>query len=79
MVFVFDNNQKSYEIINNSVSIQKTILEDKEYSISISNKDIKSPFTNYNIQVVKDQFPQINLKTTLDSVNNVLYFDGNLI
>ena len=78
MDFVFDNNLKSYEIINNSVSIQKTILEDKEYAISISNKDIKSPFTNYNIQVVKDQFPQINLKTTLDSVNNVLYFDGNI-
>ena len=78
LFFVFENNHKTYEIVDNSVSIQKTILEDKEYSISVSNKNIKTPFTDYNIQVIKDQFPQINLKTTLDSVNNVLYFEGNI-
>ena len=38
-VFVFENNHKTYEIVDNSVSIQKTILEDKEYSISVLTKE----------------------------------------
>ena len=46
--------------------------------MSISNENVKSSFTQYNIQVLKDEFPNINLETNLDSARNVLYFEGNI-
>ena len=78
LYFVYEDNPEKYDVINNSVSIQKTLINNKIYSISILNKNLKSPNTQYSIQVLKDEFPNINLETNLDSVNNVMYFEGNV-
>ena len=78
LYFVYEDNPEKYDVINNSVSIQKTLLNDKTYSVSVLNKNLKSSNTQYSIQVLKDEFPNINLETNLDSVNNVMYFEGNV-
>ena len=44
LYFVFEDNHEKYDVINNSTSIQKTLLNDKTYSVSISNKNLKSSF-----------------------------------
>ena len=78
LYFVFENNPEKYDVINNYTSIQKTLINNKIYSVSILNKNLKSSNTQYSIQVLKDEFPNINLETNLDSVNNVMYFEGNI-
>ena len=78
LYFIYEDNSEKYYVINDSVSIKKTLLNDKRYSISISNKNLKSSNTQYSIQVLKDEFPNINLETNLDTANNVIYFEGGI-
>lgn len=78
LYFIYEDNPEKYYVTNDSVSIKKTLLNDKRYSVSISNKNLKSSYNQYSIQVLKDEFPNINLETNLDSANNVIYFEGGI-
>ena len=78
LYFVYEDKTEKYDVKNNSTSIQKTLFSDKTYSVSISNKNLKSSSVQYSIQALKDEFPNINMETDLDSANNVLYFEGNV-
>ncbi len=54
---------------NNSFSLSKIILQNTEYQIITSNKDVNGyEKLKYLITVVKDQFPSINVKQAPDSL-----------
>ncbi|MAO71513.1 MAG: hypothetical protein CMD02_03260 [Flavobacteriales bacterium] len=76
LYFLYKNKLEKHKVINDSISIQKTLLEDETYFVSVSNENIKSTYTQYDIQVLIDEFPNINLEANLDSANNILYFEG---
>ncbi len=65
---------------NDSVSLRKQIRKDFDYSVSSSNENIKDfePLT-YRLKVIKDEYPQIEVKSKRDSLNtDIQYFKGKL-
>jgi len=76
--FSFNNESSDYKIKNNIISVEKTSLKSGEYSISTSNKNIISDKIQYTILVIADEYPKIDLETTLDSLNNQIFFNGNI-
>ena len=64
----------------NEFQFQKLIRNNLEYQISTSNDNLKNYETlNFNIQVVKDEYPKIAIKTDLDSVfRGPIQFAGQL-
>lgn len=64
--------------INKTFSFSTIAKQSVRYSILPSNKQISATDTlKYNIQVIKDQFPTIDVEETVDSLNNKrMYFRG---
>ena len=71
----FDNNYTSINMIKNKAEFSKKILRSTEYSISTKNANIISDTLKYNIDVIKDEYPQITFNNRIDSVNNLLFFE----
>ncbi|MDH7913735.1 DUF4175 family protein [Winogradskyella sp. SYSU M77433] len=63
---------------NGDFEASKRLYKNYNYSISTSNKDLRD-YENlaYNINVVKDVYPELNIKVQKDSLDNqTLYFYG---
>lgn len=60
--------------------LTKRFLNSLDYNLSLSNKDIKkSEIAKYNIDVLPDIYPEINVSTIIDSLNpNIKYFKGTI-
>ena len=71
----FNNKCSSPEIINNKVFLNKTVLSPSEYTISTKNASITSEALRYYIDVIKDEYPKINFNNSIDSLNNLLFFE----
>lgn len=63
---------------NNAFSVEKRWFRTLDYTISTSNLDVRDyDRLAYKIQVVRDEYPQIEVKMERDSMNpNVVYFGG---
>lgn len=60
--------------------LSKRLYNSLEYSISTSNQSLKN-YENlaFNIQVIKDEYPELDLKSEVDSLDNqTLYFYGRV-
>ncbi len=59
---------------------KKTIYSNLDYEITTSNKNIKNyDNLSFDLTVVKDQYPEINLKSEKDTLDNhTLYFYGRV-
>lgn len=67
--YVSDNLVSNFLANGNSFSLSKTIMQNINYQIVTSNDKIKAyEKLNYQINVVKDQFPSINVNTAPDSL-----------
>ena len=65
---------------NNSFSLTKSLRSPLNYQISTSNKNLKNyEQLSYAIQVIKDEYPQIVVKSDIDSVSRgPVQFAGQL-
>ena len=66
--------------LDNNFNLTKSVYSNLDYHISTSNKDLKN-YENlgFSINVIKDEYPQINLKSAKDSLNNqIIYFLGQI-
>lgn len=63
-----------------TTSFSKTLKSNLPYSISVSNAEVKNFETlEYEIHIVKDQYPKISLQTKQDSIRqDVQYFKGEV-
>ena len=60
--------------------ITKQLFNDFEYTISTSNQNLKDyENLSFSIQIIKDEFPELNLQVEKDSTDNqTLYFFGQV-
>jgi hypothetical protein len=74
-----DDAQSLKAISSNSFAAQKRAVNDFNYRVYISNKNLERPDSvSYNISVIKDQFPSIEVEQFVDSLDtNLLYFLGS--
>jgi len=65
---------------NDLFQLSKRVFNHLDYSLSTSNSHLKNHENlAFNIEVVKDEYPEINLKMEIDSVDlQTLYFHGQL-
>ena len=75
-LFVINDNIKQEFKEQSQFSLQKRIYNSSRYSVITSNINSLCDTLEYSILVVKDEFPKINVKQSLDSVNNILSFNG---
>lgn len=64
----------------NAFNLTKNIYSDLDYHISTSNENLKN-YENlgFTIDVVRDEYPEINLKSARDSLDNqIMYFLGQV-
>ena len=59
-------------------NVSKNVYNNLDYSINISNTELKDfESLAFNISVVKDEFPELKIKSEIDSLDNqTLYFYG---
>ncbi|WP_055436192.1 DUF4175 family protein [Lacinutrix algicola] len=65
---------------NGQFSVVKRVYSNLDYSIATSNKQLKD-YENlaFNIQVVRDEYPELKLQSKVDSLDNQsLYFFGKV-
>lgn len=77
-VAMFSEDTLVFTKLGNQFQIAKTVFKDYNYSLSTSNAKLKN-FENlsFNLEVIKDQFPEISLEMVRDSVDlNTMYFKG---
>jgi hypothetical protein len=72
--------EKLKEISADNFSISKRVHDNLKYQISTSNSNLKDyEKLNYSIQVIKDEYPKITVKSDLDSVSRgPIQFVGQL-
>ena len=75
-LFVINENIKHEVKDENKLTFQTRIYNSSKYSVITSNINSLSDTLEYSILVDKDEFPKINFKQSLDSVNNKLSFTG---
>jgi len=75
-LFVINDNIKHEFKEESQLSLKKRIYNSSKYSVITSNINSLCDTLEYSILVVKDEFPKINVKQSLDSVNNILSFNG---
>ena len=65
---------------DNTFELKKRIQSNLEYKISTSNNDLKEyENLDFTVEVVKDQFPSISIKTDIDSISlGPVQFAGQL-
>lgn len=61
-------------------SYEKRVYANWDYEITTSNKNIKNyDNLSFNLNIIKDQYPELNLKSEKDSVDNqTIYFYGRI-
>lgn len=61
-------------------SYEKRILQNWDYEITTSNENVKNyDNLSFSLHVIKDQYPELNLKSEVDSIDNqTLYFFGRI-
>ena len=70
MKFISDKSNALTLKSNNNFSISKRIHNDLNYQITTSNKSLKNfEKLNYAIQVIKDEYPKIKVKSDIDSIS----------
>ncbi len=70
----------AFTALGNDFNLTKSVYTNLDYHISTSNKNLKN-YENlgFSIDVIKDEYPEINLKSARDSLNNqVMYFLGQI-
>jgi len=72
--------EKLIEVSSDNFSLSKSIHNNLNYQISTSNSNLKDfEKLNYNIQVIKDEYPKIIVKSDVDSVSRgPIQFAGQL-
>ena len=78
LFFEIEKELEKYKIYNNQLQINKYAKSSLFYSVSTKNNNVVSDKTNYKIAVIKDEFPKIDLESTLDSSTNQLFFSGDI-
>ncbi|MFH4969260.1 DUF4175 family protein [Gaetbulibacter sp. M240] len=71
----------AFKVVENDVfSFEKDVRTSFDYMIAASNKNLKDyESLNFNIVVVKDAFPEISMRSEVDSLNNdAMYFYGQV-
>ncbi len=80
-VYLYSNDTTSFASDKIGVfETSKRLYNRFNYNISTNNKDLKD-YENlaFNIDVVKDEYPEMNLKSEIDSLDNqTLYFYGQV-
>lgn len=78
--FINENSTSFKKVSDNLYSLTKQFKDNTEYQISTSNKNLRDyENLNYSIDVVKDEFPKIEVKSDLDSVTRgPIQFAGQL-
>jgi hypothetical protein len=63
----------------NNFSVENRILKSGKYSLLLKNNEsLIADSVSYNLNVITDQYPKIEVQERIDSANvNVLYFIGN--
>ena len=70
---------QEFTVNDNTFSLQKRIFNNFNYEISTSNEQLKN-YENlaYGLRVIKDQYPELVLKSETDSLNKqAMYFFGS--
>ncbi|MAM22989.1 MAG: hypothetical protein CL817_04575, partial [Croceibacter sp.] len=70
---------QEFTVNDNTFSLQKRIFNNFNYEISTSNEQLKN-YENlaYDLRVIKDQYPELVLKSETDSLNKqAMYFFGS--
>ena len=80
-VFMYANDTLSFSSEKSGeYELSKRLYNRFNYNISTSNKNLKN-YENlaFNIDVIKDEYPEMNLKSEIDSLDNqTLYFYGQV-
>ena len=78
--FISSKKEQFELIASNEFQFKKSVLNNLDYQITTSNEKLKGyESLNYTIQVVKDKYPKIAIKTDLDSVfRGPIQFAGQL-
>ena len=80
-VFMYANDTLNFSSDKNGAyELSRRLYSKFNYNISTSNKNLKD-YENlaFNIDVIKDEYPEINLKSKIDSLDNqTLYFYGQV-
>ncbi|MCT4624313.1 MAG: hypothetical protein N4A46_11880 [Schleiferiaceae bacterium] len=79
MELVFSDSINSIKKIEGErFKFTRSLKNKVNYSLALSNNDFKlEEFAKYNVDIIKDQFPQIQVISTPDSIiNTALYFKG---
>ena len=69
-----------FEAGEDTFNLSKNVYANLDYQISTSNENLKN-YDNlgFTIDVIKDEYPEINLKSVRDSINNqIIYFLGQI-
>ena len=78
--FYAQDTVKFKSISKGGFEVSKQVFRDLNYTLSTSNKALKN-YENlaFNIEVIKDEYPEINLKVVRDSLDlQSLYFYGQI-
>ena len=77
---VLDDTTESFARDKDLFSLKKRLMNDLEYQISTSNREVKDyENLNYVVEVIKDQFPRLDLESRLDSLDRqTWYFHGRI-
>ena len=60
---------------NNTFIFDKVLINNEKYVVKIFNNELNSiDSSSFNISVIKDAFPQIEVEEFIDSTNNDVYF-----
>lgn len=76
--FDFNNQIEDLKVKNGLLTINKVGWHQGKYSISTYNENVSSEKTYYTIEIIKDEHPKIKLESSLDSLNNTLFFNGTI-
>ncbi len=76
-----DSNVKINRENQNTYSFEKRILKEETYTVLSSNDEIENKeVSKYFIQVKGDEYPQISVNETKDSINEkLLFFQGSIV
>lgn len=75
VVFFNDSIIRLKSSISNRYTFQNTFFDSQGYGIMLSSKDVKNADSlGYNVNVVKDKYPSIQIEETIDSTNSLKRF-----
>ncbi|MHA7056909.1 DUF4175 family protein [Aquimarina sp. M1] len=80
VTMVMKDSIATFEKISSSFSYENSLYTDLDYEIKTSNDNVRDyDNLSFNINVMKDQYPELNLSSQKDSIDNsTLYFYGRV-